>query len=192
MSHAVIAPTTTVSDREWTLDDLEFLPRGERCEILDGVLYMPPLPEWSHGTCATNLFRFLDRWVSDDGLGHVRQAGVGIYRDRWNYLDPDVVVYRHHHVPAEESLPMGAALAVEVLSPANRRSSYRPKREAFLVERGVPEHWYVDPVKRTLEVLRLEVGAYKLWRVFSNEEIVSSPEFPGLEFPLPTLWQRAN
>jgi hypothetical protein len=40
MAQAVVAPTTTVSDRAWTVSDLEATALPGRLELVDGVLYM--------------------------------------------------------------------------------------------------------------------------------------------------------
>jgi Uma2 family endonuclease len=192
MAHAVISPTTVVCDREWTIDDLEELPRHSRYEILDGVLYMSPLPLLPHNLCADNLKELLSAWLRPRRLGRALLPGTGIHRDPSSYVDPDVTVFRSTQLPKGKRRPATAAIAVEVISPSNRRMGYRQQREEFLAGRNVPELWYVDTDERCTEVLRLEDEAYRPWRRFSGDDTVTTLELPGFEFPLTAAWEDLN
>jgi Uma2 family endonuclease len=188
MAGVITAPTTTVTDRVWTVSDLERMPPGFKYEILDGVLYMAALPRWPHPAVVDNLYGILRGWVLPRRLGRVLPPQSGLHRDETNYLDPDLLFVRREQYPGTDGLIRQAALAVEVLSPSNLRAP-RNVREAFLAERGVPELWYVDPKARTLEIRRLTENRYEPVVLLQGDDLVSTPELPGLEFLLSALWE---
>jgi Uma2 family endonuclease len=50
-----------------------------------------------------------------------------------------------------------------------------------IVQSGVAEYWIVDPRFQTIEVYRLEEGAYVLIGQYGSGEHVPSPGLPGFE-----------
>jgi Uma2 family endonuclease len=188
MAGTVLAPTTIVSDKSWTVADIEQMPRGYRYEILDGVLYMAAMPKWPHPGLVENLQRILIPWVHAQGVGRLLSAQTGIYLNDRNYVDPDLIFLRTSQFPDVGGYLSTAALAIEVLSPSNFRAP-REEREAFFVRAGVEELWYVDYGPRTLEVRRLAGAGYETERLFQGDDPVSSAQLPGLEFSLTALWE---
>jgi Uma2 family endonuclease len=184
----VVASTTTISDRDWTIRDLEQLPPGSRYELLDGVLYMAALPVWPHGGIAGNLAELLGPWVRTRRLGRVVGAQTGISLGERNYVDPDVMYLRPEQLPAPGSRPVTATIAVEVMSPSNFRAP-REDRERLFQRAGVPEIWYVSYETRSIEIRRLQGSAYVTTSRFGDEDLVTSQELPDLSFPLAQLWE---
>lgn len=187
MSRPVLAPTTAISDRTWTVEHAETLtPRG-RCEILGGVLYLTGPPRWPVPELVANLLMLLAAWVRAHRLGKVYPPQTGIYLNETNYLDPDLVFLRPDQRPRKGQRTTRAALAVEVLSPSNLRAP-REEREQLFQQAGVEELWYVDYDTRSLEVRRLAEAGYETSATFREGDPVSSRLFPGLEFPLEAAW----
>lgn len=188
MAETVFAPTTIVSDRTWSVADLEQMPRGYRYEILDGVLYMAATPLWPHPGIARNLQDILSPWVRQRNLGAVLAAQTGVYLNDIRYVDPDLVYLRPDQIPLLGARPASATVAVEVLSPSNLRAP-REQREALFVQAAVKEVWYIDFDQRSLEMRRLQEDGYETAALFRGNDTVTSAEFPGLEFPLTALWE---
>jgi Uma2 family endonuclease len=184
----VLARTTFVSDRCWTIDDIERMPRAYRCEVLDGVLYLSEPPPWPHGGIAENLGNILSPWVRSRRLGWVLSARNGIHLDDRNFVDPHLMYLRRDQVPRVGSRPTSAAVAVEVVSPSNVIAP-REHRETLLRQIGVEELWYVDYATRSLEVRGLRTSGYETVATFRSADLVTSAQFPGLEFPLTALWE---
>jgi hypothetical protein len=51
--------------------------------------------------------------------------------------------------------------------------------------------WLLDPIVRTLEVLRLEDGRWVLLATHSDTGVVRAEPFEAIEIELPALWPDA-
>ena len=57
---------------EWTYSHYEALPDdGQKYEIINGVLYMSPMPNWFHQGIANLIGTYLTMYVQFTGLGQV-------------------------------------------------------------------------------------------------------------------------
>jgi hypothetical protein len=52
--------------------------------------------------------------------------------------------------------------------------------------------WMVDPIARTLEVLRLESGRWTIVAVHAGPEVVRAEPFDGVDLDLSLLWDEAR
>jgi Uma2 family endonuclease len=188
MAQAVLVPTTAVSDRSWTVAEVEAWPVRTRFEILEGVLYAAALPLAPHADIVSNLLSLLASSVRARGLGKVYPPQTGLYHSETNYLDPDLVFLRPAQRPRKGERAAAAALAVEVVSPSNLRAPREP-RERLFRQLGVEELWYVEYEARRMEVRRLTPEGYVTTAVFAEGDTVRSEVFPGLEFPLSAAWE---
>lgn len=188
MASAVTVPTTVVSERTWSVSQVERWPDPGRFEILDGVLYMTAMPRSPHPEVVDNLDDLLGPRVRRRRLGRVLHAQTGIYLNEVNYLDPDLVFVRREQMPARGQRFTRATLAGEVLSPSNRRAP-REQREELFHAAGVEEPWYVDPAARVLEVRRRSETGYETTARFQGQDLVRTEVLPGFEFPLTALWE---
>ena len=119
--------TTTLDIRTGTrmaLAEFLELPRMEqRCELIDGVVYMAAFPIPDHQFLATALAAFLWQQIVEPGLGIVYSvAGVVVADD--SALGPDIVAVRTERVGiiGPTVIDGGAPdIVVEVLS-SNRHS----------------------------------------------------------------------
>lgn len=143
----------------WTYDDYCQLPSdGQRYEIIRGFLYVSPAPSTDHQRCVVRLFRKLDRFVSDRGLGEILSAPYDILlpREIAAPIQPDLVFFRAGNEPRPGTPNFQGVpdLVVEVLSPGTRRLDTRVKLPAYR-DAGVPEVWLADPQAQTLTVYGL-------------------------------------
>lgn len=156
--------TEPITDRRlghrWTVDDLtQIEDETHRYELIDGSLLVSPHARERHFWVAMGIRDILLRHAP--ALFAVGQDG-GVGKDVWNYLVPDVVVirrpeYRHDRPNLP---PSDVVLAVEILSPSNRRKDLVVKRKAYAAA-GIGRYWLVDPNAETVTVLALgEDGSY--------------------------------
>jgi len=81
----------------------------------------------------------------------------------------------------------------EVLSPSTA-SLDRVKKLAIYARERVAFAWLLDPVARTLEVMRLDgdAGYWVLLSAHSGSEVVRADPFTEIELPLVSIWADAS
>lgn len=129
---------------------------GERSELVRGEIVREPLPGYGHASVAATLCFHLRRFVRQERLGRVvGEAGFVLERGPDTVRGPDVsfvAAARDAARPAGEGFFEGAPdLAVEILSPSNRRREMSEKVLDYLAA-GARLVWIVDPRKRTVTV----------------------------------------
>jgi Uma2 family endonuclease len=182
--------------RRATYADLEQVPGHKVAEILDGVLIVNPRPASPHAAAASSL---------GEELGPPFKRGRG-GPGGWVLLDepelhlgpdPDVVVpdlagWRRERMP---EMPHAAFFTLapdwicEVLSPSTEAVDRTTKLPIYAREE-VRHAWLVDPLVRTLEVLRLEARAWRIVATWRDDARVRAEPFDAIELDLAVLWAR--
>ncbi len=185
-------PVPLIDDRPTTYDDILRLPDHVVGEILDGELIVSPRPAPRHvlagsgtGYLLMGPFQFGiggpgGWWILDEPELHLDRA----------VLVPDLAGWRRERLPAlpdEAWFALAPDWACEVLSPSTERADRARKLELYRRER-VPHVWLLNPLARTLEVLRLGGDLYTLVAVFADIERVRAEPFDAVEFDLALLW----
>ncbi len=169
----------------WTIHDLELLPENEgtHYEIIDGELVVTRAPHSKHQQTCGKIFRQLDVWSEESGLGEAIPSPGVLFSESDNVI-PDVVwVSKETYASMlDESGHLTGApeLAVEVLSAG--KEDQRRDREAKLnlySSRGVREYWIADWRSRQLEVYRRENSQLKLVATLFSNDTVTSSLLPG-------------
>jgi Uma2 family endonuclease len=108
-------------------------------------------------------------------------------------LVPDLAGWRRERLPV---IPDAAYLSVapdwicEVISPSTERIDRSRKTGIYARER-VSYLWFLDPIVRTLEVMKLEGGRWVLWAAHSEADLVRAEPFEAIELDLVTFWPDA-
>ncbi|MBE9008632.1 Uma2 family endonuclease [Pseudanabaenaceae cyanobacterium LEGE 13415] len=109
---------------------------------------------------------------------------------------PDLVVLREEHLEMTQKrltitteMPPPRMVA-EVLSPGktNRERDLINKRAQYQAI-GIPEYWLIDPLNRTITVLKLEIDRYVEFGIFSGQAQIISLEFPSLQLTADSVFQ---
>ena len=188
--------TGPTAARRATYDDLCQVPDHRVAEILDGELVVTPRPALRHAHASSGLGGYL--WGPFQG-GRGGPGGWWILDEPELHLADDIVVpdlagWRRARLPA---IPDTAYMALapdwvcEVISPTTERMDRSRKMRIFARE-GVTHLWLVDPIVRTLEVLRLESARWVLLGTYSDTEVVRAEPFDALEIELTALWSDAS
>ena len=90
-------------------------------------------------------------------------------------------------VPRTPYFPLAPDWVCEVLSPSTVQMD-RARKLGIYAREGVPHAWLVDPLARTLEVLRLENGRWSLLGTHVGDEVVRVEPFVEIELELQLLW----
>jgi Uma2 family endonuclease len=158
------------------------------------VLYAQPRPRSRHARSASRL---------GDVLGGPYDRGAG-GPGGWIILDepelhlgpePDVLVpdlagwrrERMPELPDVANFTLAPDWACEVLSPRTADLD-RAEKVPIYGREGVTHVWLVDPLLRTLEVLRLDGATYRLIVTVRGDARVRAEPFDALELELALLW----
>jgi Uma2 family endonuclease len=148
--------STTTQTHLMTADELMNLDDdSHRHELIKGELLTMPLPQYEHGRVTLNLSVILAQHVRANHLGIVcAEVGFKLESDPDTVLGPDIsfVAYNRIAVPPAGYYPGPPDLAVEVLSPGDRRGRIELKLGLWL-EAGTRSVWLVNPRRRTVEVI---------------------------------------
>lgn len=177
-----------------TYADLVALPGHVVGEILHGVLYAHPRPASRHARAASTLGGELDPPFS---RGRGGPGGWILLYEPELHLAGDVIVpdfagWRRERMP---EMPDVAAFELapdwtcEVLSTSTAAIDRGEKLPIFAREH-VAHVWLVDPMVRTLEVLRLDGATYRLLGTWRDDARVRAEPFEAIELELGALWAR--
>jgi len=139
-----------------TAEELGNLPDEPlRHELIKGELLTMPLPKYAHMRVSANLTWLLMQHAKTNRLGEVNaEGGYKLESDPDTVLGPDVSFVAQNRVAlSPEGYHEGPPdLAVEVLSPGDRRGKVEHKLSLWL-EFGAKSVWLVNPRKRTVEII---------------------------------------
>jgi Uma2 family endonuclease len=188
-------PRVPPLDRAATYEDLITLPEIMVAEIVDGELHASPRPALRHASASSLIGGVLvpafhqgrggpgGWWILDEPELHLGQ----------NVLVPDLAGWRRVRMP---QLPNMAYCALapdwvcEIVSPSTA-SLDRVKKLTIYAREQVAHTWLIDPLARTLEVLRLEAGRWTILATHAGADVVRAEPFTDVELELSALWADA-
>ena len=179
--------------RRATYQDVLDAPAHMVAEIIDGELSLMPRPAKPHAAAAAAL---------GEELGPPFKRGRGgpggwiILDEPEAHMGADVLVpnlagWRRERMPvlsnAEPYFTLAPDWACEVLSPSTTASDRAQKLPIYAREL-VTHVWLVDPLQRTLEVLRREGTRWLILAVHRGDARVRAEPFDAIELDLAILW----
>jgi len=185
-------PRVPPFDRPATYEDLVALPDTLVAEIVDGELHASPRPAPKHAR-AYSALGVLIGGPYDHGIGG--PGGWWILDEPELHLGRDVLVpdlggwrrSRLPRLPETAYFPLAPDWICEVLSPSTAQLD-RAKKLAIYGRERVAHAWLIDPLARTLEVLRLEHGRWVILGAHAGSEVVRAEPFAELDLELEALW----
>jgi Uma2 family endonuclease len=179
--------------RRATYEDVLRAPEHMVAEVIDGELFLHPRPAKPHAAAASALGEEL-------GPPFKRgRGGPGGWIILWepelhlaaDILVPDLAGWRRERMPElttdEPFFTLSPDWVCEVISPGTGKVD-RARKLPIYAREGVSHAWLVDPLQRTLEVLRLEAGRWLIVGTFVDEEKVRGEPFEAFELDLSILW----
>jgi Uma2 family endonuclease len=185
-------PRVPPFDRPATYEDLMAVSDIMVAEIVDGELHASPRPAHAHTNAGSVLGGEL---VPPFHLGRGGPGGWRILDEPELHCGRDVVVpdlagWRRERMPRK---PETAYYTIppdwicEILSPSTTRLD-RGRKLAIYAREHVPHAWLIDPLARTLEVLRIENGHWSIMATHIDAEVVRAEPFADIELELSALW----
>jgi Uma2 family endonuclease len=179
---------------KWTYEDYRRLPDdGRRYEVIRGYLYVSPAPSFIHQRAVTRLFKRLDTFVLDHGLGEILPGPFDILLPEGiaEPVQPDLIFFRAGEEPEDQAQNFQGVpgLVVEVLSPDTRQYDLGTKLGAYL-EAGVPEVWFADPAAATIQIHGLSEDRKRYVELSrgGRGESVTSRVLPGLRIAVSEIF----
>jgi len=178
--------------RPATYEDLVALPEHVVGEIVDDELWSSPRPAPRHARAY-------------GGLGALLMPAFDFARNGpggWQIVDepelhlgrhvlvPDLAGWRRERMPRLPEtafFPLAPDWLCEVLSPSTAQLD-RAKKLRIYAEHRVAHAWLVDPIARTLEVLRNDSATWTLLTTYAGDVTAGIVPFEAIEFPLGLLW----
>jgi len=175
-------------------ETLESLPEGVVGEILNGQLHTQPRPAGPHAIAGSVLGAELlgpfqkgkwgpgGWWIIDEPELHfVRNSEVAV---------PDLAGWRRERMlrpPEDHRFEVVPDWVCEILSPSTKRKDRQDKMPLY-ARYGVRYAWLIDPVEQTLEVHRLDAGAWIEIGCFADAGQITAPPFEAVSIALEDLW----
>ncbi len=147
--------------RPLTYDDLLAMPEDAiRREIIDGVLFVSPSPDWWH----QKLVMRVHGWFEDAGAGRgeASVAPLDVRLSDYDSVQPDVlfITSERMHILADDGRITGPPdIVVEVVSKSSAAHD-RVRKFALYARSGVPEYWILDHRDRAFVIHELRDGRY--------------------------------
>ncbi len=160
--------------------------------MFDGELYASPRPAYPHAHAASVVGFLLG------GPFHLGQNGPGgwaiVAEPELHFgkdvLVPDLAGWRRERlavVPSAAHQTSAPDWVCEVLS-ASTEALDRGKKLRIYAREGVTHVWLVNPILRTLEVLSLARGVFRLTASHEGGANIRAAPFDAIELDLGALW----
>lgn len=177
-----------------TYEDLLRIPDHLIGEIIHGSLRTSPRPALRHAQAAS---------ILGEELGPPFRRGRG-GPGGWIFLDepevhlgmsvvvPDIGGWtreRLPEVPDEPYLAIAPDWICEVVSPSTEQLDRDVKLPLYAAH-GVGHVWLIDPIRKTLEVFRLDGRSFRHCAQHRNDEKVRAEPFREFELELSRLWEK--
>src|SRR5262245_33325681 len=181
--------TTSPLVKTYTLQEFWDLPEPSdhsKLELIKGVLYMTPPPDYPHNRAAADVNSILgDEIKRCRYRGKVYIPRAALWIDDDTCLEPDLM-----YLSAELEAEMAprhwtrAGIAVEIISPSNANYDRRTKSDTYRAM-GVREMWLIDNEKKEADVRSFEAKKSAIYRI---GDVLKSEILPIIEIPIASLF----
>jgi Uma2 family endonuclease len=166
----------------WSEEAYLALDTNHLIEFKNGCLEFLPMPDLSHQCIARFLFLLLHEFVTTRNMGEAFFAPLRTRTVQHFIREPDVVFARPGRIRKKSGPLLKADLVMEVVSegPENRKRDLVEKRREYAAA-GIREYWIVDPQQKSITVLALRDGKYRVHGKYVRGDVAKSALLPGFE-----------
>ena len=168
---------------------------SERIELLKGLVFkMSPAPNTAHQRVSWelsgrlyNYFKNKDCQTFSAPFDVRLPKGSAAENEIFTVVQPDLCVICDPNKIDERGCIGAPDLVIEILSPGNTTKEMKNKFEIY-EEAGVREYWLVEPNDKVVLIYILVSGKYQGLAAVTEEDILKSTIFEGLEMPLKEIF----
>ena len=178
---------------EW----LQLPETKQKCEVVDGVVFMPPGPLPEHQWTQQEVFARCREFSRASGLGIFMHAPLDlvVQREPLRVRQPDIMFFNSERtgirsirdVAGRSPLDASPDIVIEVLSPSNTAREMERRLADFKLA-GAYQCWLFDPVALTASILDLTGDEPRQVAVFGIEDTLTSAFLPGFELRLSEIF----
>jgi Uma2 family endonuclease len=176
-------------------EEIERLPENQVGEIVGGELFVSPRPAMPHALATSAIGSDLFGRFNGPPGGEESPGGWWILDEPELHLGDDVLVpdlagWRRERLPVLSDAPhppIAPDWVCEVLSRSTAHLDRTRKMWVYARE-GVGHLWMVDPHLHTLEVYRLEAGAWVVAGTHGGDEQARAEPFQAVRVDLARWW----
>jgi Uma2 family endonuclease len=176
------------STRKLTYADfLRFPDDGRRHELIDGVHFVSPCPDFRHQTLQMRMVLALGNYLEAMPIGIVLCAPMDCVLTMFDIVEPDllVVLDDQKKIITKKNIRGMPALAIEILSNSTRTVDEQTKR-ALYERAGAREYWIVDGDLDCLTLYRRGAKQFDkpLLLRSAARDALTTPLLPGFSLSL--------
>jgi Uma2 family endonuclease len=176
--------TTSPLVKTYTLEEFWKLPEpkdGSKYELIAGVLYMTPPPNFEHDDSSATLVRLFIlhlTTIGDEGVVYTPRAAL--WTSANTYVEPDLFYLSAQTLRQVDPTHRDTAdIVVEIISSSTAIYDRNTKADTYAAL-GVKELWLVDPLNKTVEVRHLKRSkTYGPGIIFEQGDKITSKVLPG-------------
>ena len=188
----------TTKVRKLTYEEWLQLPETkQKCEVVDGVINMPPSPYPEHQWIEKDIFFRCEEFSRASRLGVFLPAPLDlvIQREPLRVRQPDIIFLNSERTGIRERrdlqgrfpLDVSPDMVMEVLSPSNTPREIESRLRDYK-QAGAYQCWLFSPRAETAEIIDLTGEEPRSIAVFSKEDILTSDLLPGFELNLSEIF----
>ena len=141
-------------------------------EIIEGVKYMAPSPDWGHVNITANLVTIINGYARINKLGVAVADNFDVHFPDGSLFKPDFIFVSAAnaklYLNSKDTTLHGVPdMVAEVFSRSTMKRDIGIKKDVY-ERNGVKEYWMIDPWSETIQVYLLRDGKYFLDEVYSN------------------------
>ena len=109
--------------------------------------------------------------------------------DDFNVVQPDIlfVSSERARIITEDNIRGAPDLIIEILSPSTARRDRTQKRDLY-ARREVKEYWQADTDAKSVTVLTLENGVYRIAGIYTEGQTLTSPLLQSFTLNIATIF----
>lgn len=166
----------------WTEAEYLALDTNQLVELSDGYLEVLPMPLPFHQLIVDFLHTLLKQHVAEHSAGRVLFAPLPVRLWPGKFREPDILYLRPERIRNLRRYPEGADLVMEVVSEGQEnRERDLVAKPADYAKAGIQEYWIVDPENKSIKILVLDQGGYRVHGEFGLNDTATSVLLPGFE-----------